>query len=560
MLLRKNHDKVIKRYKRGIAALTVLLMLCHATLFTAATGFPESSGESVKAALTDTAEFLLKTVPKPQVSSTMGEWAVIGLARSGCSVPDDYFSDYYSVVEKAVTDTKGILHDRKYTENSRVVLALTAIGKNPAAVAGYNLLEPLADFEKTVWQGINGPIFALLALDAGNYEIPPNQSAKVQATREMYVDEILSRQLADGGFALTGDAADPDITGMALQALSKYQSRTTVKLATEAALTCLSKIQDTNGGFTSDIGGKSLESTAQVVVALCELGLDVQDPRFVKNGKTVADDLLSFYTPGKGFRHIEGGGGMSGMSTEQGLYALVSLHRRAEGSAGLYRMTDADPFRQPNSNQNTSAGLPGKNKDVAAMPVKQAGRTFADIAGHEFRHEIEALASREIINGMTDTTFEPGRTMTRAQFATIVTKGLGLAPKANGKFTDVPPSEWYAAYVGTANSYGIVNGISSSAFDPERTITRQEAAVMIANAAKLCGLDTQMGEVETRNMLAQFVDYTQTADWARPAMAFCYKAGILDQSELNVEPLREVSRGEIAKMVCEMLNAAKLML
>ena len=85
----------------------------------------------------------------------------------------------------------GILHNRKYTEYSRVILAWTAIGRDASDVGGFNLLTPLADFEQTVFQGINGPIFALLALDSGNYEIPENIATSNQATRDMYVKSFV---------------------------------------------------------------------------------------------------------------------------------------------------------------------------------------------------------------------------------------------------------------------------------------------------------------------------------------------------------------------------------
>ena len=87
-------------------------------------------------------------------------------------VPANYYDDYYARVEKYVKNCAGVLHERKYTEYSRVILALTAIGRDPSNVAGYNLLTPLGDFEKTIWQGLNGPIWALIALDSGSYDIP----------------------------------------------------------------------------------------------------------------------------------------------------------------------------------------------------------------------------------------------------------------------------------------------------------------------------------------------------------------------------------------------------
>ena len=253
---------------------------------------------TVQSYVTESAANMVKTLKNPQVGSIGGEWAIIGLARSGYDVPKEYYQNYYATLERYVKDCKGVLHTKKYTEYSRVILALTAIGKDPRNVGGYNLLTPLGDFDKTIWQGINGPIWALIALDSGNYDMPQNPEAATQATRQLYIDEILSRQLADGGWSLTGKGgdkgpSDPDITGMALQALAKYQDQEPVKKATEEALACMSKQQDADGGFSSWGTGNS-ESAVQMLVALCELGLPIDDSRFVKNGKTILDNLLTY--------------------------------------------------------------------------------------------------------------------------------------------------------------------------------------------------------------------------------------------------------------------------
>ncbi|MFD2333525.1 S-layer homology domain-containing protein [Cohnella sp. GCM10020058] len=519
----------------------------------AALAAPAKSSQEIAA---DTAAYVLSTVSHPEVGSIGGEWAVIGLARSDYDVPQSYYDDYYETVEQYVVGLKGQLHDKKYTEYSRLILALTAIGADPSDVGGYNLLSPLGDFEKTVWQGINGPIFALIALDSGNYAMPINPSAKVQATREMYIDEILSRQLKDGGFALTGDAADPDITGMALQALAKYQDRKNVKAATDRALDRLSKLQDDKGGYASWGIGNS-ESAVQVLMALCELGIPVDDSRFVKNGRSIVDALDDYYVKGNGFQHAADGSGATAMSTEQALYGLVNADRAAKGKPSLYRMSDVK--RKTPSSRSESVGLPDKNADVRSLPVLDAAKTFSDIAGHPNQKAIEALSSRGIINGMTADAFKPDRTMTRAEFAVIVTRGLGLSPKTSAAFSDVPAGTWYAGYVGTASTYGIVSGTSKSTFSPGATITKQEAAVMIANAAKLSGMDTALGVAETRDLLAPFGDYVKTAEWARTSLAFDYREHILSQDDLNIEPKLAVTRAQIAEMLARLLTAAKLL-
>lgn len=547
---------MVRPKKRGLSLLLTLILVMG--LCVPAMAISESD---LTSAVTKSASYMLDAVKQPQVGSIGGEWAVIGLARSGYDVPQKYWDNYYATVEEYVENCNGVLHNKKYTEYSRVVVALTAIGADPTNVAGYDLLKPLGDFDKTIWQGINGPIWALIALDSGSYEMPVNAEAKTQATRQMYIDEILSRQLNDGGWNLSDKGgngqSDPDVTGMALQALAKYQAQSAVKAATDKALTCLSKMQDSDGGYASWETSNS-ESVVQVIVALCELGIDLNDIRFIKNGSTLLDNLFSYRNADGSFSHTANGSGNDQMSSEQGFYGIVAVMRAMQGKNSLYRMSDCSIRVSGNAGLDT-IGLPGKHADVQKVPVTVPGTTFADITNHANKTAIEELAARGIITGYNATSFGPNDTMTRAQFATIVVRGLGLPLMTTNNFSDVKAGSWYASYVGTAYSYGIVNGRTATTFDPEGTITRQEAAAMVARAAKLCGMDTELETYEILNVLAQFGDYMSIGEWARESMAFCYGEDILDQSDWNVEPNRAILRCEIAQMLYNMLVKATLM-
>ncbi len=538
--------------KRGCSLLLALVLALGLVVQTQAAG----STPSLSQALNSTAQYVSETVTAPQVGSIGGDWAVLGLARSGCAVPTQYYRDYFAAVEDYVKACKGNLHEKKYTEYSRVILALSAIGKDPRNVAGYDLTLPLGDYDQTVWQGVNGPIWALLALDCRSYPMPQNPQAKTQATRQMYVDYLLACQLPGGGWNLTKTGtADPDLTAMALQALAKYQDQAKVKQAVAQALACLSQLQNPDGTFSSE-GVANGESCAQVMIALGELGLSLEDSRFVKNGCTLLDGLLTFYRPGQGFVHAASGEGANQMTCEQALMALAGLQRVQSGQNSLYQMSDA---RDLTGESQTGQGLPSKHADVQPSPVTLPGKTFPDIAGHPNQAAMEALAARGIINGITDTSFAPDKTMTRAQFATIVVRGLGLPEKATQVFDDVKAGDWFASYVGSAYAYGIVNGKSADRFDPNGTITRQEAAVMVARAARLCGLDTDLDAAAVRDTLAQFTDYVTAGDWARQGLAFCYRQGILDDSALTIQPLVPILRCEIAQMLYNLLGSAQLL-
>lgn len=275
----------------------------------------------------------MATLGTPTVNSTGGEWMVIGLARSGRTVPAGYYDNVVEYV-KAKADANERLHPAKVTDNARVILALTAIGKDVTNVGGHNLLKGLDSMDYVQTQDINGPIFTLIALDSHNY---PTMG---DVTREKLIQVILDAQLPDGGWNLSGENADPDMTAMAIQALAPYyKTNETVKAAVDKALEALSALQRTDGGFGS-WGTVNSESCAQVIVALTALGIDpTADSRFVKNGHTVLDALAGFYVTGGGFRHTAGGE-RNDMATEQGYYALASYYRFLNGQTRLYDMSD----------------------------------------------------------------------------------------------------------------------------------------------------------------------------------------------------------------------------
>ena len=297
---------------------------------------PEATIQEETDGILKIAQWMQSQVPEPGFGSVGGEWLAMGLARSELEGMEEYLLGYGERVAEYTAELGGILHARKYSEYSRVILAWTAIGRDAADVGGFNLLKPLADFEQTVFQGLNGPIFALLALDCGNYEIPENENFNTQATRDMYVDYIVNAESTDGGWSLAGGPAEIDITAMALQALAKYQDRPDVAAAVERGVELLSQQQNVNGGF-SDGNGETSEAISQTIVALTELSIPLDDPRFVKNGNTLKEALLRFQLEDGSFTHLMDGD-TDLLATEQAFYALVALDRMEQGKPSLYSM------------------------------------------------------------------------------------------------------------------------------------------------------------------------------------------------------------------------------
>lgn len=273
------------------------------------------------------------------VPTAGNEWRVLGLARAGkitSELSDGYYEKLVSYVKE---NGSAKLDSRKSTENSRVILALSAIGKDATDVAGYNLLEPLADFDFVTWQGLNGAVYALIALDTYKYEIPTASDGATQTTRENLISYILENQLENGGWTFFGSTADPDMTGMAIQALAPYYSKNAdVKNAVDKALDVLSATQQDNGGVAS-WGTVNVENCAQVLTALASIGINADtDERFIKNGNTLVDAIMDFSVE-NGFAHVQDSG-YNQMATEQAYYALVSYNRVKNGKTSLYDMSD----------------------------------------------------------------------------------------------------------------------------------------------------------------------------------------------------------------------------
>ncbi len=349
---------------------------------------PASYGEI----LAQTAAYLSASVPDPEVSSIGGEWAVIGLARNG-GLPADYAASYYSNLVRTLRDTGGVLHRVKYTEYSRVVLALSSLGFDPTDIDGYDVLSPLGDFDQVCWQGVNGPIWALIALDSRGYDAPTAPEGKRQTTRDALVDAVLESEIAGGGWSLSGSVPDVDLTAMALTSLAPYRgARADVAAAVERGLFVLSSLQGEDGGY-GDAGSATSESCAQVVVALSALGIDpASDARFAKAGGSVLDALCAFAVPGGGFKHIADGE-VNGMATEQGFYALVAYERLLSGKTSLFDMSDVasavppdvppdpdpapdpDPIPTPNP-EPTPSGQPSGGAGAQNGSVAPSGNTL----------------------------------------------------------------------------------------------------------------------------------------------------------------------------------------
>ncbi|WP_138204553.1 hypothetical protein [Haloimpatiens lingqiaonensis] len=336
--------------------------------------------------------------------TTPGDWFPIGIGRYGYK--DDYAA-YLSAIEKNITERykdRGKLHPVKGTEWHRISLAVLAMGGDPTKIGTDPNGKPInliADGSYNCvtkrgikGQGINGAIWALISMDSMRYEVPDG----AKYTRDDIIKAILEEQLADGGFALWGEVSDIDITGMSIQALAPYynsdkvytykskhikdaqgnyiECSKTIKQIIDEGLDLMGKRQNNDGDYFS-WGTENVESTVQILTALCSVGIDCEkDSRFIKNGKTLIDGIMKYRNDRDGgFLHSykydpenpsSKPDASNSMATEQTLYGLVSYWRLRNNMRNLY------DFRSETNQKEFIIKGNGNNYNIALDKDKQS--------------------------------------------------------------------------------------------------------------------------------------------------------------------------------------------
>ena len=180
---------------------------------------------------------------------------------------------------------------------------------------------------------------------------------------------------------------------------------------------------------------------------------------------------------------------------------------------------------------------------------------FEDIENHWAKDAISQLTERKIINGIEEKTFAPDRDITRAEFAAIMVRALGLKfSEQDTHLSDVKVTDWYYETVSAAYENGILTGYGEGMIKPGQSITREEAMTMMARALKLNGIDTEITESEINEALTGFNDKGMISSWAAETAAICVKNHLFEGSGGNLKPRENITRAETATIVLRMLN------
>jgi len=185
---------------------------------------------------------------------------------------------------------------------------------------------------------------------------------------------------------------------------------------------------------------------------------------------------------------------------------------------------------------------------------------FADVANHWAKDAINNMGSRMVVNGFDGVNYAPDKNITRAEFAAIIVRALGLASETGqNSFSDVRSTDWYYGYIETASLYGVITGYGNGTFGPNDKITREQAMTMIARAMKITGLQVSLTDSEITAMLDKFTDGISASDYAEEGIAACLKTGVVSgRSNSTVAPKAFITRAEVAVIVQRLLQKSEL--
>ncbi|MDG0795119.1 S-layer homology domain-containing protein [Cohnella ginsengisoli] len=186
--------------------------------------------------------------------------------------------------------------------------------------------------------------------------------------------------------------------------------------------------------------------------------------------------------------------------------------------------------------------------------------TFVDVDRHWAKVAVNDMGSRMVINGIGNDLFNPDQSITRAEFAAIMVRGLGL--KSTGgdtSFSDVKTTDWFSGAIQTLYQYKLMDGFEDGTFRPTDNITREQAMKMIAQAMVLTDLKSKLFAEESAAELKPFTDGNTVAEWAKTSVADVIQAGIITgRSPTTLAPKANISRAEVAVIIRKLLQQSGL--
>ncbi|MFT9495020.1 PQQ-binding-like beta-propeller repeat protein [Anaerosolibacter sp.] len=273
--------------------------------------------------------------------------------------------------------------------------------------------------------------------------------------------------------------------------------------------------------------------------------VDATDMEYASVGKIIEFEFLNGTNEIKGFEApLEvvikvPPAALNGKKTNLlGVYYINDSTRSLEYMGGVFNPKD-----------NTISFMTMHNSKYVIM---EYNKEYKDTSNHWAKEDIKTLTAKHIISGVDSESFAPDKQITRAEFATILVKMLGLDTDiaSTNTFDDIKEEQWYTSYVLAANKSGLVSGYDGK-FRPNDPVSRQEMAVMIQNMLGLIDGNVDYDEL----VLEKFADKNNIDGWAKEAAVTMAQMGIIKgKNGMNFAPKDRASRAEAVTMLCRLLE------
>lgn len=301
----------------------------------------------------------------------------------------------------------------------------------------------------------------------------------------------------------------------------------------------------------SDVNALKLHVTLSVVTGAA--ATDVTDAIRKLGGKPLSDVFELKFS-------IEGTAGvkMNIANFDQYVKRIIPLKERPVQTAtiALYNPETKQLSFVPGSISSGEAAFWRTGNSL--YTVLELDKTFQDIAFHWAQSDIELLASKLIVEGMTDTAFEPDRNLTRAEFVALATRAFGLVDVTDGTyFSDVGLGSWYSGMVAAAAKAGIVNGYEDDTFRPNAPITREELAAIVVRAYRYAGGSISVDQAEQARILSRWADADEIV-WGHSEIAKAISANFVQgMTDTTLETNGFATRAQTAAMLKRVLNSLR---
>ena len=539
-------------------------------------------GETTETATTNSLDSLELTVNITPLTSAEFSSTVLKIYKDGVVDKSITVADIYNADPSKVTDT----YDPVYGSCYSIVYAWTGLNLDYGTNTGYEFSitksgTPYQSIDLTI-EGPSRPSSG--GGGGGVTATPPATETELETTVDssgnVQAGGTLASTTTDTGEAsvtfavdsegIENQVADEQVVNVELVVPEQVDDADVAEAAIEVSADTLADVFDADKPVTVKAAGVELELPVDALDLSALTGQDVNitiNISKAEEGTTPPPDTAVYEIAGQVYhvsiRAEQDGVDKGSVPLSNPITLTLPYDTSTDvdpGDLSIYRLNeDTNVWESVGGTANTADGTVSVTRSsLSTYTVMAYTGTFTDMVGHWALEDVQLMAARGIIKGMTTTTFVPDTNVTRAQFAALMLRTMEISENsaAGNVFSDVAANAWYAGAVETAAEKGLINGYTDGTFKPDNSITREEMAAVISRALSQSGITSELTDAEVNAKLAVFNDANQIGDWAKASMAQAIEEGIIQgRTAVTSAPKANATRAESAVMLKRFLQS-----